>query len=435
MSQDMPDSLKDAGTQLKYYAPKYAEKGVSQQEILMLQATADRLGYGQGKSGTGFLQIYRNLLTPSTKTMAHSQKQLGIADTFINKQGMFNPEGLFNHLHALYAKALSQGKGRDFDQLLNHSFTSNAGLIAGVMSSNAGRTQYDNVKKTMARVHDLPLAQAQLMETLNNKLRLLNSNFQTLLTMIAKPFMQDFASAVGRAADAVGKWADYMSKHPTVAKATGGAMMAIGAIGAGLAIAKFGRIFGLSEKLGKFGHVFLGAHRTPHVEGAARAGGIFRGLGDLFSMKSTRGALAGLKSLNPWFDKFAVSLAKPGFLVELLTKGLFKFGAKAIPVVGEILMLVDVLNFLGAHAKDIGKYIGMAARWIHDNGWGLIKTAVTYVFQGIADVIRTLLNPMNLVKGIGNVWKGIAEGYQGGGPPARTQKVEVNNHFHHHAHA
>jgi len=459
MSQDMPDSLKDAGTQLKYYAPKYAEKGVSQQEILMLQATADRLGYGQGKSGTGFLQIYRNLLDPSTKKMAYFQDQLGISGTYINKQGVFDPEGLFNHLHTLYAQALKQGKGREFDEALNSSFSSNAGLIAGVMSSNAGRTQYENVKQTMARVHDLPLAQAQLMATLNHQTQLLTSNFHTLVTMIAKPWMANFTAAVGKAADALGHFAQYMADHPTVAKATGGVMMAIGIAGAALAVAKFGRFFGVSEHLGKLGHIFLGGHRSAS---AGKVGGMGKFIRNAFSFSETGEAAKGLgkffvrmfKWTGPSVPGFGADMAKgmrgiPGVrLLESVVEHLgavgkvaafaVKFvathigwlggivgrlGLKAIPVVGQVLMLIDILQFMGKHVNQIGYYIGLGLRkfvdWMKSDGNGMIIGAFKSMIFGILDILKWVMNPMNLINFVKDGISAFKHGFYGvdmGGP-------------------
>lgn len=75
ISNDMPDSMKKAFTQIGYFGPGYAGSGVSPQEILKLQANADRLGYGSGKSGTGLtccIGISSIRLRPSTVRNAAS---------------------------------------------------------------------------------------------------------------------------------------------------------------------------------------------------------------------------------------------------------------------------------------------------------------------------------------------------------------------------
>ena len=192
ISQDMPDSLKSAGTQLKYYAAKYTERGVTANEVLMLQATLDRMSYGEGKSGTGMYQIYRNLLSPNKK-QAIGQHQLGIdGKDIIGGDGTFHVEALLNKLSSNYESARRSSDPnavKKYDQELNRAFTSNAALIAGVLASHAGREQYKNVGQTMNRVHSLQEAQVQLMATLNSQTKVLATNFQSLATMLAQPLI------------------------------------------------------------------------------------------------------------------------------------------------------------------------------------------------------------------------------------------------------
>ena len=264
ISQDMPDSLKTAGTQLKYYAAKYTERGVSANEVLMLQATLDRLGYGGGKSGTGMYQIYRNLLSPNKKqSIAQDQLKLSGKD-IISGDGTFHVENLLNKLNAQYEAArISRDPNavKSYDQKLNLAFTSNAALIAGVLASHTGRAQYKNVGQTMNRVEDLQKAQVQLMGTLNNKTKLLATNFQSLATMLGQPFIVSLTGLVSKTANLIGDLASYFNQHPRQAQVAGGGALALGAYGlwriaalARLALHTFSHHLGVSVMEG--GHEF-----------------------------------------------------------------------------------------------------------------------------------------------------------------------------------
>ena len=445
ISNDMPDSMSAMATQLKYYAPKFVEKGVSANEVLMLQATADRMGYGTGKSGTGFLQIYRNLLNPTTKHMARAQHALGIDGySMIDKSGKFDPEKLFNRLNTLNNIYHNRGDGKAFDEMLNAAFTSNAGLIAGVISSNAGRAQYANVKQTMSRVKDMEPAQAQAMATLSKQTILLISTFKTLATFIAQPWLKPFTDAIGSAAKAIGNLAVYMKDHQTVAKVTGGVMMGAAAyFAARMAMAggNFIHFFATMGKRGAHvgaggGHLFGWWSKAATVaEGAAvasRAGFVARALPMALEMamlvplgrfigKTAKAAftfrgfpggagvtaglgrdamlglrgIPGVRALESVLSHLGGAFKFLGFGGKLLVKmlpflagGLAKLGLRAIPVIGNILMLIDVLKFLGTHSKDIGKGIGIAAHWIVKHGIPIMIDAFKSLIFGIWQFVK-----------------------------------------------
>ncbi len=105
-----------------------------------------------------------------------------------------------------------------------------------------------------------------------------------------------------------------------------------------------------------------------------------------------------------------------GFFGEILAK----VGLRAIPVVGEILLLIDTIRFLGTHSKDIGKGIGIAARWIMDHGGPMLRDAfvglVTSIYHGVVDTIGGLFHGGHggLFDVIRSGIKGFQEGY---GPP------------------
>ncbi len=272
ISNDMPDAMAKAVTQIKYYGGNYAQAGVSPEEVLKLQARADRLGYGGGKSGAGLNMILRNLQKPSTDAMYEAQKALGLIDSsgnsrVIDKTGKFTPEEFFQGLNDTRHR-FGKNRGREFSQLLATAFSTNASLIAGSFSSDAGITQGKNVNATLARIPDLEVAQVRLMSSLNSQTKLLASNFSTLAAILGGPLIAPLTGFVKGLSDMVGGTATYLSTHHAVAGLATGALT----VGAGFGAVKLAEMLG---GLRIFGH--LAEHEARHSVGLGASIGLRRG--------------------------------------------------------------------------------------------------------------------------------------------------------------
>ncbi len=271
ISNDMPDSLKTAATQLKYYAPQFRNAGVSSSEILQLQATAGRMGLSGGRSGTGFRALLSSMQRPSNGPMEAAQRDVGILDTkgrnrFINERtGAFDVEGMFGFLNRQSDQARRQGRSADFNKNLQGISTSGAGSVLALFTSDAGRQQREAVRKTLVRVGPMEAAQQRLMGTLSSQTKLLTSNFGTLATTIAQPLigpLTNFVSALAKGAQAA---TNFFTAHQTATKFAAG----------GLALGSAAGIYGLSKMAGKFlfGHLALhGARESVGLGGWMRFG-------------------------------------------------------------------------------------------------------------------------------------------------------------------
>ncbi len=106
-------------------------------------------------------------------------------------------------------------------------------------------------------------------------------------------------------------------------------------------------------------------------------------------------------------------------------EALGRVGMRAIPVVGELLMLTQTIKFLGDHSKDIGRGIGIAAGWIVAHGGPMIVHAFMSVVHSIWDAVS---HPGNFIGGlwywttnaVGGLAQGVQQGYSSQtGPPIK----------------
>jgi TP901 family phage tail tape measure protein len=487
ISQDMPDSLQTAATQLGYYAATYTAAGVSATEVLQLQATLDRMGYGSRQSGRGMQMALRYLQNP-TKKMGIAQDELGIGGTAFldHRTGTFNVEGMIAKLHSDYAHAVATGTvggPGGFNATIARAFPANAVQIISALASNAGVSQRQNVRSTMLRVPDLEVAQAQLLNTLNNQTKRLTTNFQSLATILEKPFIGQMTSAVGKLADALGNVTDWFSNHPRDAALAGGAMAAWGAWSVGgLLQSNLGHFFVRAFQRAGPGGFSAGAYGLGGAEAAgagvaatAAGGGVLAFVRGILTLSSTRALPALIDDVGYLGIKSVGSKAG----LELMGGALARLGLKIIPVVGEISLLVDAINLFHDHARDAGYAIGSAARWITNVGAPSIGKAFKDAFRaaasagisGIAAGIWDFINAHNpfIAAGQGGIdfltamrdgFRGLDTSHVGGAPlglnlaPRRagsglpglnlppphrggpwreqTRRV-VTNHFHYHA--
>jgi hypothetical protein len=431
ISNDMPDSLKTAAKQIKYYGANFANAGVSPSEILMLQATADRLGYGGGKSGTGLNMALRNLQNPSGAKMLAAQSALGLLGAdgrsrFIDQRtGAFNPEALFAYLNTQYNAARKNGTVGTYNQELGRAFNTNAGLIVGAFSSNAGIAQRANVTATMSRVEDLQKAQVELMGSLNNQTKLLTSNFQTLATLLASPLIAPLTSLVGNLAKLTGGAAMYLSQHPAAQNIAAGGLAVVSAAGAYYALKMLGGIGVFAHAAAKAGGIGIGGwgHLGGAGEGIARMGGGIGRIGSLFGngvdFFPTIGRLgSAMKDLGGLFRTFGREVLFTRGGLSLLAETVGRLGLRAIPVIGNITLIIDAIQQFVKHGTDINFALGKANRWIDDVGKPALVSAITGAW---AAAMKALANALPALGGFirdslwnsitGNV--GASTGFQG----------------------
>ncbi len=253
--------------------------------------------------------------------------------------------------------------------------------------------------------------------------------------------MKPLTSFMERAGTAVGNTASWFYNHPVATAATSAALSGFGAWGgyqalkAGLGIghlfAHAGKIgFGLSHELGGSGRrTWFGFGRGAATEGEAGeaasktvAARIGQFLLDTVSFKHSRGVMSDFARWGP-IRGAAAGFGESGFgqgamrMIEVVGRGLLtvvrplgfvasrvgffgavlaRLGLRAIPVVGEVLLLIDTIKLLGAHGKLIGKIIGEVAHWIVHHGAPMLLQAfvdvVKYIALGVRDTIVGIFN-------------------------------------------
>ena len=181
-------------------------------------------------------------------------------------------------------------------------------------------------------------------------------------------------------------------------------------------------------------------------------GGLRRGVGGLLGRGAGAIGRAGLgalgsPALHGMWNGLAEIIGKIAPRVMSVSGGLKLFGwvlghigAKAIPVVGEILMLIDVLRFLGTHSRDIGKYIAMAAKWIVAHGLPMLIDAFKNLLMEIANFVKDSVMGIFSHKGgiwdvVGNFVAGAKAGWNYDAAPSTAGAPPANagggtQHFH-----
>jgi len=446
--------VKMLATQIRSFAPSFRKAGMTPEDTVHFATWADRMGFGTGRGGTGLNMMVKNLIAPRGKVKTANMYNLGIFDDakgttsrFINPHtGKIDLVDVLNYLSEMDQKSRHGGvtvhgrkiEGQLFDQFFNRAFDTNSSNVLGTLATHGGLSQSRRIKEQVSHIAPLDVQQRVVMQGLNEQTQRLTSSFVSLMAILEGENAKRLAGFVKGLADGVGGLAKFFHEHKGLADAAGTGLGVAGVIAAGLFMKKFG--FGIAGHFGKmFGMKHGGFSLWRHIGGSGGKhaaeevashsggllrGGLMRGIVDMLTFKTLRtGAgkaggkflthMPGFQVLGESLGKVAMMALKTGGPIKLVAEFLAKLGLRAIPLVGEVLLLVDVLKFMGSHVKDIGYYIGKAARWIHDNGWSLIKSAFTYVLNGIVDLIKFILNPMNLVHFIGGLGKAIGDGFSG----------------------
>ncbi len=140
----------------------------------------------------------------------------------------------------------------------------------------------------------------------------------------------------------------------------------------------------------------IGAEGVAAHSSVLKAFGMGNGLRGVVGMNETRGMLGvglgagksgalrgALGDLGYVFDQLGAKalVSKTGLL--LMGETLAKLGLRAIPVVGEILGVVQILQFLGSHSFSIGKLVGEGAH--------LLVNGLVYAWNGITNFFGSLV--------------------------------------------
>ena len=426
-------------TQIRTFAPAARKAQMTPDDTVLLGTWLDRMGLGTGRGGTGVNMFLKNLVAPRGKVKAANMYNLGIYDDvkatkspFINPHtGAQNVIGAIEYLAKLdtqtrHGGAMIHGRkveGQAFDQFFARAFDTNAANVSGTLGTHGGLAQLARLRAQMKGLPGLQDQQTTLMQGLNEETMRLTSSFKSLLTVLEGQNAVRLAGMMKSAADMVGGLAKQASDHPKIADAVGIGLGVAGLAGLAAMMRSGGAFMAAIIRLGKNPGVNAvivetTRHRAPGVIGKV-AGSALRIPGGLLS-------ILGLPMLRSVFIQFGGIFRMFG-MEALTTKGglgllgevFAKLGLRAIPLVGEVLLIADALNFMFHHTKDIGKGMVIAIRWIMDTGGPLLATA-------LIDCIKGLLNAINPVNWI-NAGRGIFDGIREGIDEAKAKQVTMGN--------
>lgn len=418
------------------------------EDILQLAETG-YWGIGKGKWGSGFGQILRTIAHPSKKQLPYLE-ELGVLDSrgrystsTVDAKGEFTPWAMVEEAR----RRIAAMNPMQAQAVISNALPANAARTMSEVTSP--KTAAFMARQEAAQGNMVPLMQlqAEYMGNLNDQTQRLVENFKNLAAQLAAPWIKELTAPIKGLADFFGRTAQWASKHPAQAKIAGGAIGALGLYGGFRALQTMGNFFGGAMDIAKHGvnaRLFTGHH----LESAAMKGGrwgrfgrVFasreaeagadfgRTLWDFVSMKNSRSLIgdvgrfggrmiekagftglgAGqyipemLKSvgarmvsvLRPLTERLA-SLFRPFSGIIARISPLFerfgfvigeKLGLRVIPVVGEVLMLIDTIKFLGQHSKDIGKMLTDITFWIVNTGLPALRDAFVSGVKWIADDI------------------------------------------------
>jgi len=433
-----PHKTSQLVTQARRFAPLFERMlpGNTQQKansILEYTAWLDRLGSLQfGGSGLNMLATYLN--HPKTKQQVSAMKDLGLlrgdgSQIYRDQRtGTYNLPAALEQVAKRWDAALNRpgGRGRVNDDI--NSLSANASRILGTLTTPDALTALHNIRTQTKAMPGLDEMQTQLMQTLTHAFGRLITNIESLATTIGTPLIAPLGKFVGALADATSGLTDFLRSHKAL-------LPAVAAGASVLSIAGAAKLFSMIGGGSVFAHI--AGHRATHAlglsggvymsraaHGAAHGGGMIGRLLELLSLPTLRGGIGegtsrfgrtalggrvtgamdiGADALKMVFGNlFGVfrglgpTVSFVGSKMGFLTRAFERLGTRFIPLVGELLLLMDAFNLLRTHAKTIGTVLGDVAHWIVRHGAPMLLDAfvsmVKYIALGIRDTVASLFN-------------------------------------------
>ena len=432
-----------------------------QQTTIAIAAFIDRLGVGSN-GATGFNQLVQYLRHPKTTAQERGLEQMGLYDPktkqaypqYLNQRtGAFDTVAVLKHVNEYRDAALRAGHGAAANANLS-IFSTAANKAFQTTTTDQAIGLYNQAVKNIKNMPSLDAMQTQMMETLGHATQRLITDFQTLSATIADPLLKPLSSFIGALATATSNLTNFLVDHPAISKLATGVAVGGAAFGAVKLFEMIGgagaflHFMAHKAKEGVGGGVYI---RTGHgagdaVEGVAKRSGIARYIGDAIkdtlSLSHIRtligdtakgagnwltGGAEGRKLLGSQlkgvglFDNIVSGMAKLAggskwlagaldFLKGNILKiglGIIGVGAEIASGVGDVVLVIQGMQLLSAHAKDIGWLIGKiakgigsaitaAAKWIASSGGPMLLKAfvdlVGFIFNGVKDTIGGYFN-------------------------------------------
>lgn len=430
------DSIVNAATQLKYYAPIGTGVRVPDSEMLVMAALLGRFGLNTGRGGSGVRAFIDRQFNPRSKPAHAAMEDLGLygpnGPTMLGANGQFQLLGAMSHLQNLFNSWVQKFGLREaerrFTEDTGRAFTSTGSGIAQLAMRPGFQAQASMVEKGMRDFMargGVGGAQQIIMGGVTGQFQIAVTNFQTAMTQLMQQYLPPLTQALNYLANKMAVFSDFLGGHPTARKVIGGAMLGMAGVGVASILGHGVNYVRSGLSLTRHPHMYLGGGNM--IGRGAEMGGagfLARGGGGLMAM------------VRPLL--LAATIVMPRFVsvVALL-------GTRILPVVGWILLLIQVFQLFGKHSLTLGKIVGIAAHdivnaltnaahWIATDGakllWNAFKDLILSIYHGIVDSFHG----GGFIGGVLNFARGIQAGWNSVGAGGSHPAVQVNVHVHQH---
>jgi hypothetical protein len=411
-------------TQTRRFAPMFERMlpGNTQQkadQILQYTAWLDRMGTLQfGGTGLNMLATYLN--HPKTNKQVAALDDLGLMSGGRNlfrddRTGTYNLPAALAQVATRYAGAMNTpgGRGRVNDDIF--SLSANASRILATLTTPDALVALRNIKTQQKGMPNLDQMQSQLMETPGHAFARFITNVQSLATTIGDKLVPPLGKIAAQLASATSGTTDFLRAHPQALSVAAGAV-AIGSLYGAY------RLFQMVGGIAAFAHVAahtaresVGIGAGAYIgRGAAHAGGMLGAAGRMFG----GGVGPALREVGEIISAFGpkVVFMRGGF--ELLGGAIARLGLRAIPVVGNITLIIDAIQQFVKHGTDINFALGKASRWMDDFGKPMLVSAITKAWTAaVQAVLQSIPRLLGFARdSLGNMFSGgTGSGVQGMG--------------------
>ena len=391
LGEMMPHNLNAAITQMGYFLPKLKTMGVDDASAVALMAWMDQSGYGRGKGGTGLRTLVEQGLGPLQLT-THAQ---GVKAVLLREMGLIDAHGnspfydaktksfnIFGYLGAIHDWVAKQPRMDTALKTITSTFGTQGGNIAALMADPAVVAGLQELRRfsTDSRVSQREQA-ARYENTVMFQAGRAWSNFQSLMTELAFPWLQQATNLLRSLGGKLHALQVYFHGHRDIEKSVGVVVASVTTVAAALAgLGLIAKIGGVAAGGGAASSVFMGALGWLDAV-------LFRGI---------------------------LSKVVLGVLDLVGGRGIFAFLGRFIPVVGWVTAALEGLNLFVHFVENLptivtaihnwwAKWqgpIGYTINWVFFAITKMLVDAIQLMFTTIASVVATAAHNLWLLGSI-----------------------------------
>ena len=411
----MPENMNRLVMQGRYFIPNAIALGIDEKTIMAQLAIMGTTGFLAGKGGTSLNNVILNALGAAALNPHLTRKKIEGGDTlrlldahgqlktaFLKQGGAFDLDKMMQQISAMRVamQIADPVRGISSWQTAVGNFLGKEGQrIVSVEANPDVQKRIAQNKITMSQIGGVQATWEQYNKDFFLSFNRFVTNFRNVGTMIFLPMLPTLTKFFNSLADSLSNLAGVLTAHPLLAKTISYGAIGMTTVLAGAALSGVAGFLGRSLGLGG------GVAALRGVAGVAGRGGMMRALGEglgavatfapiraaigkafafspggrgfigqgvaaitkpdvLRDMAAGLRGLPGVRQMLTVFDNLGgaskFSAAAMNVVVRLFGFGignLAKLGLRAIPFVGDLLLIGDAFNFFRSHPKQIGEWI------------------------------------------------------------------------------